>query len=199
MQKSQSNSGTSLGQMIYGRPSAASNCGSRPRMLSSASARRPTPGEKKDTAPTKTIDKRNEIGSNPSRERNEPRTQKRSEAEIEPTMQETEKINSKKSLQIVEDETQQSDLTVLSELLKPGDSAFENLVDASAQRLHNVMSSLVESREKAYLEDEGSYPPMSFEQVESVIKLSSECREYLKLKLEHAKTKAQILREIRRK
>lgn len=146
----------------------------------------------------KHIDKRSKRKTRSVKERPEPRTQPRPEESNENIMKETRSLTVQKSTKTANAENRQGDLRILSAVFSSAESPLESLIDNSAQRLHNVMHSLIESREKAYLtEDENGYPPLSLETAETVVKLSQEVRQYMNLRLDLVKTKVKVLRELR--
>lgn len=85
-------------------------------------------------------------------------------------------------------ETQQEVSHPLITLIDEGKSQPESILINTAQRLSNVAHSLIEEREKAYVEDQPGkdgvpYPTLGRDTVDSTIALCAEAREHLKLAL----------------
>lgn len=89
-------------------------------------------------------------------------------------------------------------LAPLSESSKVEKSTLENMLEDSSQRLYNLMHSQMETHEKAYLSEEGSTRPLEEWQVKSVIDVSRELREVMKLRIDVAKLKKDILLSAKR-
>lgn len=84
----------------------------------------------------------------------------------------------------------------LSTVLDEDTSNTMSLLDASTQRLYNLMHSQMEEHERKYLNDENP-GEMKYEAVDKVCALAKEVREMIKLKVDIARLKKDIIKDLR--
>lgn len=89
---------------------------------------------------------------------------------------------------------------ILSEILPPSKdnslkekSHLESMLEDSTQRLYNLMHSQMEAQEKRYLSEDGNNSPMDEWQLKSVLDVSRELRETMKLRLDVARFKKEVI------